>query len=143
MCSNININLCRKKSFFVIVVFENCVSLTGTTISNANSIFLKHQCSISHICLPLTILTRWCNINKLQVNHTTLLLGKVPIQQVARVLADVKKLATSSTCKALTYFDKLKQKQQEQSSKYSYCFKINCIYKIIVLTKIALIKHLF
>ena len=36
--TNIMINLCGKKvSFFVIVVFENCVSLTGRPILNANS----------------------------------------------------------------------------------------------------------
>ena len=29
----------KKVSFFVIVVFENCVSLTGRPISNANSFF--------------------------------------------------------------------------------------------------------
>ena len=54
--TNININLCEKVSFFVIVVFGNCVSLTGRPISNANSIFIgTSQCSIFHICLPLML----------------------------------------------------------------------------------------
>ena len=40
--TNININLCEKKvSCFVIIVFENCVSLTGRPISNAYLIFFR------------------------------------------------------------------------------------------------------
>ena len=33
----------KKMSFFVIVIFENCVSLAGKSISNANSIFLERH----------------------------------------------------------------------------------------------------
>ena len=39
--TNINIKLSKKMSFFVIASFENCVSLTGTLISNPNSIYLE------------------------------------------------------------------------------------------------------
>ena len=51
-------NLQKKVSFLVIVVFGNCVSLTGRPISNFNSSFFGiSHCSISHIhiCLEYCI----------------------------------------------------------------------------------------
>ena len=54
---HININFYEKSATFVIVVFENCVSLTGRPILNANWIFFgMSQCSIYHICLALTLI---------------------------------------------------------------------------------------
>ena len=47
--THININFYEKSAIFVIV-FENCVSLTGIPILNANLIFFgMSQCSIYHM----------------------------------------------------------------------------------------------
>ena len=55
--THININFYEKSAIFVIVVFENCVSLTGIPILNANLTFFgMSQCSIYHICLALTLI---------------------------------------------------------------------------------------
>lgn len=58
--------------FFVIVVFENCVSLKGRPISNKNVFFfLTPQCSISHICLSSTLmLLRIMCISCTELNRT-------------------------------------------------------------------------
>lgn len=57
--------------FFVVVVFENCVSLKGRPISNKNVIFFEHQCFISHICLSSTLMPlRIMCISCIELNRT-------------------------------------------------------------------------